>query len=143
MKTTTLLLATTLSLAGAALAADPLIEVYKREGCGCCGLWADHLKKHGLATRSNVVEELGSVRASAGIPERLGSCHTAFIGGYAIEGHVPASAIKRLLKERPKAAGLAVVGMPGGSPGMESQAKAPYEVLLVLENGSTRVWSRH
>lgn len=143
MKTRTMLLAAALSWAGASLAAYPAAEVYKREGCGCCGLWADHLERHGLKTRSNVVEDLGTVRATGGMPDRLGSCHTALVGGYAIEGHVPASAIKRLLKERPEAAGLAVAGMPGGSPGMESMAKVPYEVLLVLKDGSTRVFSRH
>jgi hypothetical protein len=142
MRTRVLILAATLSIAGAALAA-PVAEIHKREGCGCCGLWADHLAKHGLKTRSSVTDDLDTVRATGGIPDRLGSCHTAFVGGYAVEGHVPASAIKRLLKEKPDAAGLAVAGMPGGSPGMESMAKVPYEVLLVLKDGSTRVYSRH
>jgi len=143
VKTGALLFAGAMSVAGAALAAGPVIEIYQREGCGCCGLWAGHLESNGLKTRSNVVEEVSIVRGSSGIPESLGSCHVAFIGGYAIEGHVPASAIKRLLKEKPDAAGVAVAGMPAGSPGMESAGKVPYEVLLVLKDGSTRVYSRH
>ena len=143
MKPKSLLLASALLAAGAAFAAEPVIDVYKREGCGCCGLWATHLEKNGFATRSHEVPDVGIVRRGAKIPDAVRSCHTAIAGSYAIEGHVPASAIKRLLKEKPKAAGLAVAGMPAGSPGMEGAGKVPYDVLLVLEEGSTRVYSRH
>lgn len=143
MRTRTLLFAALLSISGVSFAASPVVHIYKREGCGCCDLWAAHLEKHGLKTRANVVDEVSMIRGSTGIPEALSSCHVATIGEYAIEGHVPASAIKRLLKEKPKAVGLAVAGMPAGSPGMEAAGKVPYSVLLVLEDGSTRVFSRH
>lgn len=143
MKNGTLLFAALLSISGAALADPPVVHIYNREGCGCCGLWATHLEKNGLKTRANVVDEVSMIRGSTGIPETLGSCHIATVGEYAIEGHVPAAAIKRLLRERPKAVGLAVAGMPAGSPGMEAAGKVAYEVLLVREDGSTQVYSRH
>jgi hypothetical protein len=126
-----------------AQASAPVVTMYKHEGCGCCGLWAAHLQKNGFAVRSHEVQDVGAVRRAGRIPDAVRSCHTAFVGKYAIEGHVPASAIQRLLKEQPKAVGLAVAGMPAGSPGMEGAGKVPYEVLLVLEDGSTRVYSRH
>lgn len=127
----------------AAQASLPLVTMYKHEGCGCCGLWASHLEKNGFKTKSHEVKDVSVVRRAGKIPDAARSCHTAFVGKYAIEGHVPASAIQRLLKEQPKAAGLAVAGMPAGSPGMEGAGKVPYEVLLVMEDGSTRVFSRH
>jgi hypothetical protein len=89
------------------------------------------------------VQDPGVYRARFGIPDALGSCHTAVIQGYAIEGHVPAQEIKRLLAERPKARGLAVPGMPGGSPGMDDNRSVPYEVFLVLPDGSPRVYARY
>ena len=98
--------------------AKPAIEVWKDPNCGCCKDWVTYLEANGFQVR---VHDSGSnaARARLGIPEKLGSCHTAQVGGYAIEGHVPASDIHRLLKERPKAVGLAVPGMPVGSPGMD------------------------
>jgi hypothetical protein len=89
------------------------------------------------------VKDPEAYRARYGIPRALGACHTAVVGDYAIEGHVPAREIRRLLKERPKARGLAVPGMPAGSPGMESDRPEPYDVLLVLPDGSNRVYSRY
>lgn len=127
----------------AAQATPPVVKMYKHEGCGCCGLWTAHLEKNGFKTQSHEVKDVSVVRSAARIPDAVRSCHTAFVGKYAIEGHVPASAIQRLLKEQPKAAGLAVAGMPAGSPGMEGAGKVPYEVLLVMEDGSTRVFSKH
>lgn len=145
MKIRSSVFAATCLSAGLAFAQSsaPVVTMYKHEGCGCCGLWAAHLEKNGFKTRSHEVQDVGVVRRAAKIPDSVRSCHTAFVGKYAIEGHVPASAIQRLLKEQPKAAGLAVAGMPAGSPGMEGAGKVPYEVLLVLEDGSTRVYSRH
>ena len=119
------------------------IEVYKNQYCGCCHEWIKHLEKNGFKVTANDVPDTAPVRESLGIPVKLGSCHTAKIGGYAIEGHVPAADIKRLLKEKPKAIGLAVPGMPAGSPGMESPNPQPYNTLLVMKDGTTKVWAKH
>lgn len=132
-----------LAVAGTAWAADPLVNIYKHEGCGCCVLWANHLEKAGFKTKSHEVKDVSLIRKAAGVPDGVRSCHTAFVGKYAIEGHVPAAAIQRLLKEQPaNARGLAVAGMPAGSPGMEGAGKVPYDVLLVMLDGSTRVYAR-
>jgi len=125
----------------AARAAAPAVHVHKGPGCDCCNAWIEHLRANGFAVTS---DDRGNnaVRAKAGIPSKLGSCHTAIVDGYAIEGHVPASDIKRLLAERPKAIGLAVLGMPIGSPGMEmGDRRDPYEVLLVRHDGTTAVFA--
>lgn len=145
MKSRSLLFAPLVLVAGlaAAQAGLPVVDIYKHEGCGCCGLWAAHLEKQGFKVRSHEVKDVSVVRSGAGIPEAMRSCHTAIVGRYAIEGHVPAADVKRLLREQPKAKGLAVAGMPAGSPGMEGAGKVPYEVRLVLEDGTTRVYSRH
>jgi len=144
MNTRNLLAAALLAVTGTAFAAEPLVNIYKHEGCGCCVLWASHLEKAGFATRSHEVKDVSLVRRAAGIPDAARSCHTAFVGAYALEGHVPAADVKRLLRERPAGArGLAVAGMPAGSPGMEGAGKAPYEVLLVMMDGTTRVYARH
>ena len=103
----------------------------------------DHLRANGFRVKLQDVRDPGVYRARFNIPEVFSSCHTAVVDGYAIEGHVPAPEIKRLLAERPKARGLAVPGMPGGSPGMESNRSAPYEVFLVLPDGSPRVYARY
>lgn len=137
-------LLSTLLLAGAVFAQSTLgIAVYKNQYCGCCHEWIKHLEKNGFKVTANDVPDTAPVRESLGIPAELGSCHTAKIGGYAIEGHVPAADIKRLLKEKPKAVGLAVPGMPAGSPGMESANPQPYNTLLVMKDGSTKVWAKH
>jgi hypothetical protein len=122
---------------------SPLVEVWKSDSCGCCGEWVKHLQKSGFATRVHSVEDASPMRRKAGIPDRLGSCHTAKVGGYAIEGHVPASDIKRLLAEKPNAIGLAAPGMPQGSPGMDIPDSPPFETLLVRADGSTAVYGRH
>ena len=129
-------------VAGLAIAA-PDVTVYKNEGCGCCELWIKHLEKAGFAVKAHNVSDTGSYRAKFGIPEKVAACHTARVGGYAIEGHVPAREIKRLLTERPKAKGLAVPGMPAGSPGMESDRPQPYDVLLVRPDGTTTVFQSY
>ena len=129
-------------LAGAAHAVET-IEVWKSPDCGCCANWIDHLRAAGFSVRARNVPDVDAARAANGVPRSLGSCHTARVGGYAIEGHVPAAEIKRLLKERPAGAGLAVPGMPLGAPGMEGGRAQPYEVLLFRSDGSARSFARH
>lgn len=125
-------------------AATPMtMEVWKSPTCGCCGEWVKHVESAGFRVS---VRDTGNnaARARLGIPVALGSCHTAEVAGYAIEGHVPAREIKRLLAERPAARGLAVPGMPIGSPGMEQGARRdPYDVLLVLKDGTTVVFAAY
>ncbi len=119
------------------------VEVFKSPYCGCCGKWVEHLRQNGFQVNTHDVEDVTAARKKMGMPDRMGSCHTAKIGGYVVEGHVPAADIQRLLKEKPKALGLAVPSMPPGSPGMESSKPIPYQTLLVQFNGSTRVFAQH
>ncbi len=124
----------------------PRIEVYKSPTCGCCKEWIEHMKANGFSV---VAHDVGNnaARARLGLPAKYGSCHTAVIDGYVVEGHVPAREVKRLLRERPQAIGLAVPGMPVGSPGMDGPEyggrKDRYDVLLVQADGSTRTFSRY
>ena len=127
----------------AAAAAQPVVEVYKTASCGCCKAWIRHLEDNGFSVKAQDVANPGDYRAKFGISDQHGSCHSAKVGGYAIEGHVPASDIKRMLATRPQATGLAVPGMPMGSPGMEGAHSDPYEVLLVKKDGSTSVYKRY
>jgi hypothetical protein len=121
------------------------IEVYKTPTCGCCSKWVDHLKAHGFAVTTTELDNLDAVKATHGVPTDLGSCHTALANGYVIEGHVPAADIARMLKERPKIAGIAVPRMPAGSPGMEvpSGKVQPYRVLAFEKNGNTSVYATY
>jgi len=122
---------------------DPVLEVYKSPTCGCCGAWVDHMKENGYQVVVHEQQNLQSIKEKAGILPGQGSCHTAFIGDYVIEGHVPASDVDRLLAERPDAKGLTVPGMPVGSPGMEMGDRVDaYDVLLFDEEG-TEVFSHH
>lgn len=119
-------------LAPACAAADthkPRVTVHKDPDCGCCGGWADHLKAAGFPVTIVASSDLGAVRRRLGVPDALAGCHTAEMDGYIIEGHVPARAIERLLRERPQARGLAVPGMPQGSPGMGGKPET-YDVIL-------------
>jgi hypothetical protein len=136
-------------LAGACAAplfarADPrtVVEIWRSPQCGCCEDWTKHLQKNGFATKLNVVADTSDARRAARIPEALGSCHTARVGGYSVEGHVPAADIKRLLAEKPKAIGLAIPGMPQSAPGMDNPGY-PYNVLLVALDGRTSIYSRY
>ena len=129
--------------ASAAMAQATVVEVYKSPYCGCCGKWVEHMRQNGFEVKAHDVEDVPAVRQKLGMPDRLGSCHTAKIGGYVVEGHVPAADIQRLLKEKPKALGLSVPSMPPGSPGMESSKPIPYQTLLVQSDGSTRVFAQH
>ena len=113
------------------------MTVYKTPTCGCCAKWVELVRAAGIKVKVVEVPSTAAARSSAGIKEKYGSCHTGMINGYAIEGHVPVADIQRLLKEKPKAKGLAVPGMPMGSPGMEGPYKDAYSVLLITEEGST------
>jgi hypothetical protein len=126
------------------LAAAPAVLVYKNPSCGCCGEWVEHLKSAGFAVTVREVADTVPVRARLGLPERFGSCHTATVDGYVLEGHVPTAEVQRLLAARPTAIGLAVPGMPLGSPGMEANGRVdPYEVLLVDRQGKATVFARY
>ena len=126
--------------------ASPVIEVWKSITCECCGNWVKHLEANGFTVKVNAASPsmLAQLKKEAGISDKLASCHTAKIDGYVIEGHVPASDIKRLISEKPEAIGLTVPGMVAGSPGMEQGGKYdPYKVLLVKKDGTTEVFSNH
>jgi len=123
----------------------PPMTVHKHESCGCCGLWIDHMQAAGFEVQVRNVSDVSAIKTQLGVPAEMASCHTAEIAGYFIEGHVPAADVKRLLAEKPDARGLALPGMPLGSPGMEhptgrSQA---YAVALVSRDGSTTDYSQH
>jgi hypothetical protein len=126
-----------------ASAAAPVIEVYKSAYCGCCTEWVEHLKANGFTVKAQNVANPTDYREKFGMPNELGSCHTGMVQGYAIEGHVPASEIKRLLTEKPKAKGLAVPAMPMGSPGMEGPRKDSYDVLVVHTNGRRSTYQHY
>ncbi len=119
--------------------------VHKSASCGCCGLWVDHMRHAGYAVDVRNEDNLNPIKEALGVPYGKGSCHTAEIGGYFIEGHVPAEDIKRLLAEKPDAKGLVLPGMPMGSPGMEGPegTSQPYTVELVARDGTTRPFSQH
>ena len=119
------------------------VTVYKSPTCGC-KKWVDHLEENGFEVKSYDVRDVVSYKMRMGVPPALGSCHTALVDGYVIEGHVPADDIKRLLEQRPAVSGLAVPGMPIGSPGMEQgNRRDPYEVLSFTEDGATSVFATH
>ncbi len=135
--------ASTLGVHLAARAAGPVIDVYKSESCGCCTGWVKHLQANGFTVKAKNVDDPSDYRAKFGIPQELGSCHTGMVQGYALEGHVPAAEIKRLLAEKPKAIGLAVPSMPIGSPGMEGPRSDPYDVFLVQADGRRSVYKHY
>lgn len=124
----------------------PIITMWKSPTCGCCKDWADHLEKNGFTVKTHT-DGNDEIRKKLGMPIQFGSCHTGLIEGYAIEGHVPAKEIKRLLAEKPKAIGLAVPAMPLGSPGMDGPEyrgkKDPYDVLLIGMNGKPTVYQSY
>lgn len=136
-----LFLASSTSLAGAA---GPTVDVALNEGCMCCHGWISHMQTAGYSVNATELDydAITARKKALGIPEDTASCHTATVGGYAIEGHVPAALVDRLLTEKPDAVGLAAPGMPLGSPGMGADADAePYDVLLIGKDGSTRVFA--
>ncbi|MFE8070237.1 DUF411 domain-containing protein [Marinobacteraceae bacterium S3BR75-40.1] len=119
------------------------ITVYKTPWCGCCEGWITHLRENGFEPEVHDTQTINSIKEKVGLTRNLASCHTAFIGDYVIEGHVPARDIQRLLEEKPEAKGLAVPGMPMGSPGMEGPRSDRYAVLLFNEAGQTRVFATY
>lgn len=122
----------------------PPVEVFRSPSCGCCGAWVDHLKAAGFDVKITMVEDTAVARRKYGLPDKFGSCHTAIVAGYVVEGHVPANDVKKLLAMMPLAVGIAVPGMPVGSPGMEmGSRKDSYQVLLVDEQGRERVFSSY
>ncbi len=136
-----LLLGSILPVQKSAQAAD--IVVYKSPTCGCCKKWVSHLEQNGytVEVHNQNRNTLNSIKAEMGVPRGLQSCHTAKVGGYVIEGHVPADVIARLLKEKPQIKGVAVPGMPMGSPGMAGPRRDSYDVLALQENGKTSVFA--
>jgi hypothetical protein len=133
-------------LPSSSFASNDVLIVNRSESCGCCGAWVERMRLAGFKTEVNLVsnETLDSIKSKLGIYYDLSSCHTAIIGDYFIEGHVPAEDIRRLLVEKPNALGLSVPGMPIGSPGMEmGSTKEAFETLIVLEGGNAQVFNRH
>jgi hypothetical protein len=124
-------------------AAKETVVVYKSPTCGCCKGWVKHLRENGYQVEVHEQYNVTPVKERLGVPRSLRSCHTAQVGGYVIEGHVPASDIQRLLKERPAIDGLAAPGMPMGSPGMEGPRRDPYDVIAYTRGGGTRVYASH
>jgi hypothetical protein len=122
----------------------PGVVVYKSEGCSCCELWVEHVRRTGFTVQVRELSNMAATKERAGIPPAMGSCHTAEVDGYFVEGHVPAEDMLRLLDEHPDAKGLTVPGMPVGSPGMEVPGQnQPYEVFLVARDGTSSVFARH
>ncbi len=119
------------------------VEIYKSPYCGCCNDWVRHMQENGFSVEVHNLRNMNPVKSDFGVPRHLQSCHTAMIGGYVVEGHVPAHDITRLLSERPKVTGLAVPGMPMGSPGMDGPRKAPFDVLIFQSDGKTSVYSSY
>jgi hypothetical protein len=137
-----------ITVAGANLRAagdtkKPIITVYKDPSCGCCKKWIEHLEKHGYRVDAKDSPDMASIKRSLGVPEELVACHTAMVNGYLIEGHVPAEDIDRLLKQKPKIAGVAVPGMPMGSPGMDGPAVERYKVIAFDKKGEKKVFATH
>jgi hypothetical protein len=126
--------------AHAAPASDPVVQVYKTPTCGCCAAWVDHVEEMGLPTEVHDLPDVTAIKHQHGVPAHLGSCHTAVVGRYVVEGHVPADVIRRLLAEQPDVRGIAVPGMPMGSPGMEGPRRDRYDVIAFRADGSEYVF---
>jgi hypothetical protein len=125
-----------------AIAAE--LTVFRSPTCGCCSLWIDHMEQAGFTVRDEVTEDMTAVKQEYGLPQNLASCHTTLADGYVIEGHIPAADVQRLLTEKPDIAGIAVPGMPIGSPGMESgNYVEPYTVFSFTDTGETAAFAEH
>jgi len=121
----------------------PLVQVWKSPTCGCCSKWVDHMRHAGFKVETTNVPDVNVYKQKYGLPPQLASCHTAVVAGYVVEGHVPASDVQRLLKLRPEVTGIAVPGMPLGSPGMEAPAPQAYEVVSFSTDGEAAVFATH
>lgn len=143
--TRNLLIGLLLSLAVSTGLADepPQVKVYKTPTCGCCTKWANQLAASGLAVELIAMRDITPIKKQYSVPPQLGSCHTAVVDGYVIEGHVPIEDILRLLRERPDKSGIAVPGMPIGSPGMEGPNPEPYKVYAFDDEGNIEVFATH
>jgi hypothetical protein len=119
------------------------IVVYKNPSCGCCGNWVKHLRRNGFRVTVNNIEDTDPIRKKAGVPEGMESCHTAFVAGYVVEGHVPAENIKKILVEQPGIKGLVVPGMPSSAPGMDSPDHEPYTVYSFDAKGASKVYASY
>ena len=119
------------------------MTVYKTKTCGCCAKWVDHLRANGFAVTVNDVPSTEPYRKQYGVPDNLQSCHTGVVNGYTVEGHVPAADIQKLLKTKPRAKGIAVPGMPMGSPGMEGPRSDAYATVLFDATGKATVFAKH
>jgi hypothetical protein len=126
-------------------AAPVAITVYKNAQCGCCRAWVEHLRKEGFQVTAKDVDDLAAIKTKLGVPSSLSSCHTAIVGAYVVEGHVPAADIRKLLATKPKVTGIGVPGMPVGSPGMEMPGFPPdkYTVMTFAKDGKQRVFASH
>jgi hypothetical protein len=122
-----------------------MMAVYKTPTCGCCAKWVEHMKQNGFTMHVTDLTDLSAIKTKHGVPSKAQSCHTAVVNGYVVEGHVPASDVKRMLKEKPAIAGLALPGMPQGSPGMErpDNLVPAYQVLSFDKGGATRIYAQH
>jgi hypothetical protein len=139
-------LAVALLLPGAGIVrADPLplVKVWKTPTCGCCGKWVRHLEAAGFRVEVTDLDNVDPIKTANGVPLSLASCHTALVGGYVIEGHVPASDVRRLLKEKPDILGLVAPGMPAGSPGMDVPGSPPFDVLSLSRNRKAATYATH
>ena len=126
-----------------AAAALPPMTVYKSASCGCCKKWVEHVRAAGFAVTARDTEDIDQVKRAMGVPATLQSCHTAVVGGYVVEGHVPADLVRKLVTGKPRdVRGLAVPGMPQGSPGMETGEKDAYEVIAFDRQGKTRIYAK-
>lgn len=129
--------------AAPAVARDRRMTAWKTPWCGCCDGWVLHMRAAGWTVDVVERDDLAPIRARHGVPDRFAGCHTAVVGPYAVEGHVPAADVARLLRERPEAVALAAPGMPAGSPGMEAAGREPYVTLLIDRSGQATVFGRH
>ena len=135
---------TTLGGISTAVAADDEVVMYKDPNCGCCGKWAEHMRTHCFKVKEVATAEMAQVKGEAGVPQALGSCHTAKVGGYVVEGHVPAADVRRMLTDKPAIAGISAPGMPMGSPGMEGPYPSDrYDVVSFDAEGKTAVFASH
>jgi len=128
----------------AAQSTAPTLTVYKSPTCGCCSKWIVHMRERGFVVKSLDVDDINTVKTTYGVPADAASCHTALVGGYVVEGHVPADTVKRLLREKPKVAGIAAPGMPVGSPGMEMPGGEAehYNIVSFQKDGKTAVYEK-
>jgi hypothetical protein len=138
---TTILLAS--PVAAFAESTGPLIQVYKSRTCGCCSKWVEHMREAGFIVEATNVPDVNVYKIEYGVPRELGACHTAVVEGYVVEGHVPADDVIKMLRQKPEITGIAVPGMPMGSPGMETPQPQNYETLTFDADGNTTVWASH